>query len=165
MLILVCGLPATGKSTIARKLAKRINATILRTDEVRKKLFKNPTYSKKEKKLVYAAIFATARKLLNKGENVIIDGTFYRKELREEVYKVAEYTGHKIEVVECLAPEDAIKGRMDRRSGRKLLSDADYGVYKKIKHKFAPIRRKHITVNTGKSVEETVNELYKKLGI
>jgi len=44
MLILVCGLPGTGKSTIARELAAHMRGKILRTDEIRRELFKNCTY-------------------------------------------------------------------------------------------------------------------------
>jgi len=44
MLILVCGLPGTGKSTIAREVAVHIRGKILRTDEIRRELFKNCTY-------------------------------------------------------------------------------------------------------------------------
>jgi len=41
MLIVMCGLPRTGKSTLARKLAKRVEAKILRTDSIRREIFKS----------------------------------------------------------------------------------------------------------------------------
>jgi len=36
MLIIVCGLPGTGKTSLARKIAEKIYAVLLRTDVVRK---------------------------------------------------------------------------------------------------------------------------------
>lgn len=40
MLIVMCGLPATGKSTVAEALAKEVKATVLRTDLIRREIFK-----------------------------------------------------------------------------------------------------------------------------
>jgi len=60
MLILICGLPATGKSTVARRLAKALDAEVLRTDIVRKALIGNPTYTEEEKNLIYKTVFLIA---------------------------------------------------------------------------------------------------------
>lgn len=43
MLILVCGLPLTGKSTVAKQIVEDIKCKILRTDVIRKELFKEAT--------------------------------------------------------------------------------------------------------------------------
>jgi len=40
MLIVICGLPGTGKSVTARQIASDINAIILRTDSIRKEMFR-----------------------------------------------------------------------------------------------------------------------------
>lgn len=40
MLVIVCGLPGTGKSVTANQIASDIDATILRTDSIRKEMFK-----------------------------------------------------------------------------------------------------------------------------
>jgi len=40
VLVIVCGLPGTGKTVTANQIADDIGATILRTDSIRKKLFK-----------------------------------------------------------------------------------------------------------------------------
>lgn len=47
-LIIICGLPGTGKTTTAKKIAAKTNSVLLRTDVVRKEtgIF---GYSKKEK--------------------------------------------------------------------------------------------------------------------
>lgn len=162
MLILICGLPGTGKSTVANALARKIGATVLRTDEIRKKLFEEPRYSEEEKELVYRVIFLIAEHLLKNRCNVIIDGTFYKRALRQQVYEIAEKTNSSIEVVECVTPEYLIKRRME--SGRKrALSDADYEVYKKIKDEFEPIERKHIVIDTSRPPEQNLAQLLNEL--
>ena len=57
MLIIICGLPGTGKTFIAKKLAPKINAEHLSTDRIRKELFPEPTYSEDEKNKVYVEMF------------------------------------------------------------------------------------------------------------
>jgi len=89
MLVLITGLPGTGKSTIAMHLARRLRATVLRTDVIRKQLFPQPKYTEEEKELVYKVTFLIAEYLLRAGKNVILDGTFYKRSLRQRVYQLA----------------------------------------------------------------------------
>jgi hypothetical protein len=160
MLILVCGLPASGKSTLSRNLAKKIGAHVLRTDVIRKELIKKPSYTPEEKELVYSVTLLVARYLLRAGEIVILDGTYYKRKLRKRVYKVAKESGVKMVVIECVVPDYIIQRRMDNRKRRKgQPSDADYQVYLKIKGEFQPIRRKHITVDTSKYYKDNLQEV------
>lgn len=164
MLVLVCGLPGTGKSTLSKNLAREIKATVLRTDVVRKELFSSPTYTDEEKRLIYDVIFLVAKYLLLAKRNVIMDGTFYRRTLRREVYNIAERTYSKLHVIECICPEDVIKQRMLRRSKRSRgLSDADFEVYKKIEKVFEPIERGHIKIDTSRSQRESLKDALKAI--
>jgi predicted kinase len=61
MLILVCGLPASGKSTLSRNLAKKIGAHVLRTEVIRLELIKKPSYTPVENELVYSVTLLVAR--------------------------------------------------------------------------------------------------------
>ena len=53
VLIMLCGLPATGKSYLARCLVEQMPFVIVETDFVRKTLFPSPTYSAQEINLVH----------------------------------------------------------------------------------------------------------------
>ncbi len=164
MLVLVCGLPATGKSNLGRNLARKLKAQVLNTDVVRKDLIKKPAYTDDEKELVYKVTFLIARYLILNRRNVVIDGTFYKKRLRERVRKIATMTHTKYRIVECTCPEDLIRERMARRAQRKhSLSDADFDVYEKIKSEFEPIEEDHIVVETNQyhrdSLEYVINKL------
>jgi len=163
MLILICGLPGTGKSTIAMRLASRLKASLLRTDVIRKKLFPSPEYTEAEKELVYRATFLIAEYLLKAGVCVIIDGTFYRRSLRKMVYEVAERTGVRKAVIECTAPEHVIRRRMERRKGRNLPTDADYQVYLKIRGQWEPIEGEHLLIDTSKSISQNLREVLEYL--
>lgn len=164
MLILVCGLPATGKSTVARNIARKLKAVVLSSDIIRKQLFERPTYSKEEKKLVYKAMFLVAEYLLRSDRNVVLDGTFYKRRLRSQVYDISKRTGARLAVVECRAPDESIKRRMGRRTRRKNEpSDADYEIYKKIKTDFEPIKKKHLTLDTSKFKQNNLEEAFRYL--
>jgi predicted kinase len=164
MLVLVCGLPATGKSVVSRNIAKKLKAVVLNTDIIRKQLFKRPIYSSEEKRLVYKVMFLVAEYLLRSDRNVVLDGTYYKRSLRGQIYDISKRTGAKLAVIECRAPEENIKRRTGRRTKRKnQASDADYEIYKKIKTEFEPIRRKHLALDTSKSRQNTLEEMLRYL--
>ena len=160
MLVLITGLPGTGKSTIAMHLARRLRATVLRTDVIRKQLFPQPNYTEEEKELVYKVTFLIAEYLLRAGKNVILDGTFYKRSLRERVYRLARDLRKRLIIVECCAPEAVVKQRMEARAKKKNIpTDADFEVYKKIRDQFEPLRRQRVIVDTSNPLEENLSEI------
>ncbi|MBW2985512.1 adenylyl-sulfate kinase [Candidatus Woesearchaeota archaeon] len=72
--IWITGLPGSGKSTISKELAKKIDAEILRLDEFRSELVPNPKFTDEERKLVYNKLAEKGAKLSEK-KNVIFDAT------------------------------------------------------------------------------------------
>ena len=53
MLLLVSGLPGTGKTFFAEHLSRQLNAEHLNTDKIRKQEIENRSYSEEKKQLVY----------------------------------------------------------------------------------------------------------------
>lgn len=49
MIIVICGLPGVGKTTLAKEIALLVNAVLLSTDKIRKELLSRPTYGRKKK--------------------------------------------------------------------------------------------------------------------
>jgi hypothetical protein len=164
MLVLVTGLPATGKSTMARKLAGKLKGVVLSTDRIRKRLVSRPEYTRGEKEMVYRVMILIAEYLLRSGVTVVLDGTFYLRSLRKQVYSLSSRTGSRLLIVECSCPEEVVRRRLKRRLRRKSLSDADYGVYKKIKNVYEPLLRKHISVDTRKALDQNIEEVITYLG-
>jgi predicted kinase len=82
MLIIVTGLPGTGKSTVAAALARELGADALSTDRIRREAARPPGFSKAEKGSVYERMFARAERRLRAGRSVVLDATFYRERLR-----------------------------------------------------------------------------------
>ena len=118
MLVLVCGLPGTGKSTVARVLRERVAAEWVRTDEVRKALFEKPEYTKEEREFVYDQILKLAEIYLRQNKSVIIDATFHRRATRQKFIDLSKKLGVKLAIVECVCSEEASR-RFIKERGEK----------------------------------------------
>ena len=83
-LLIFCGIPGSGKTTVAALVAKRLKKAVhLQTDSFRAAI-PVPTYSSSESKFVYRALIAAGREALKGGYDTILDGTFPREEFRRE---------------------------------------------------------------------------------
>jgi aminoglycoside phosphotransferase family enzyme len=83
-----CGVPASGKSTLASKLARILSIEVHNSDRLRKTLHgidvftcsSEPTdqglYAPEVKEKVYAYLFELARKAIREGRSVILDAAF-----------------------------------------------------------------------------------------
>jgi len=158
MLVIICGLPGTGKSTLAQELAKRWKAIHISSDSVRLRILKERTYSEKEKQMVYEKMFEEARGLLKRGADAILDATFYQKNLREAARAMAETEKNGCILIECVLGEEKIKERMERRKMGKNESEATFEIYKKVKEEFEEIEEKHLVINTEEPMEKQIEK-------
>ncbi len=147
IIIIVCGLPGVGKTTLAKDLAPLINAVVLSTDKIRKELFPKPMYGRRERGLVYDVLTLLAKYLSSADVNCILDATFTKEKSRREIRKKLHHGTKEIRIIECVCPEDTIIARLKAR--KYDFSDADLSVYRKMKRIYEPVKEKHITVDTS----------------
>jgi predicted kinase len=153
-LILVCGLPGSGKSFFAQKLSIKTDALYLNSDILRKELFPtNRTYSEKEKQEVYDTLLERASHAIKTNKSVVVDATFYKNSLRIPFYTLAKQlncplTLFKIEADETLIRERTSKTRPD--------SEADFNVYLKLKNSFEPIEIPFCTLQSERNNIDTL---------
>ena len=150
MLIVFCGLPGSGKSYLASLLAAELKLDYLNTDILREKKSSEITYSHSNKFLVYENMLAFTIQLLSQGKDVIVDGTFYKKSLRDMFKNKAQNIGHLTKFIYVFADEETIKQRIVTK---RKYSDADFEVYQKIKKSFDYLKCNHLSIDTGTEYE------------
>ncbi|MFC7096896.1 AAA family ATPase [Halobaculum marinum] len=146
-LVVVCGLPGAGKTTVAEAVAERLDATLLRTDVVRKELFPEPAYTSDESRRTYEAVFDRADETLATGESVVLDGTFRRSRRRERARSLARGHDAPFRLLKVACDEAVAKARIRSREGD--ASDADVEVYDILREEFEPIDDPLVVDNSG----------------
>jgi uncharacterized protein len=132
-LVLVGGLPGTGKSTLAAGLADKLGAVLLRSDEIRKHLHAlgDDRYAAATVSATYRELLDEAGRCLRNGESVVLDATWRESQWREEAKVVASTTCSELFEIECVAPAAVAESRIDaRRAGGDCDSDATVEVYR-----------------------------------
>jgi predicted kinase len=134
MIVIVFGLPGSGKSYFASRLAKRLNAEYINSDLTRKKMFKSRTYVTREKSAVYDRMFEEMQVAIRQNRPVVIDGTFHKQDKRE-LFKTAAGPGQPIFFMEIWAREELTRERL---SHPRPDSEADFAVYQLIQGEWDP---------------------------
>ena len=147
MIVLVCGLPGVGKTSIAKEIARITNWAILSTDKIRKELTPNPNYGRRERRIVYVILMLIAKYLQNYGINCILDATFNTENSRKEIKEKLNLKSDQMCIVECVCPEDIVISRLENRKND--FSDADATIYRNMKAPYEPVKEEHIVVDTS----------------
>lgn len=129
-LVLVGGGPGSGKTTLARELAPRIDAVVTSTDDVRHELaqagrlagpsgeFESGLYDPRNVARVYDEVLQRAGDKLANGQSVVLDGTWRDPHQRELARAVADrYHCATVELACVLDVTDAMDRIRSRGSG------------------------------------------------
>jgi predicted kinase len=163
MLIAMAGLPGTGKSSLARQLARDLSGVILNKDEIRAALFPPSwiEYSTKQDDFCMSILFQVASYLLSENPNryVILDGrTFSYRYQVLELDQAAEKLNIPLKIIECVCSDETARRRLERDvpEGRHPADNRDYALYLSIKARFEPIREPKLVVNTDNDFADCV---------
>jgi predicted kinase len=149
-MILIGGLPGSGKSTLSRGLAERGSFQVIRSDVVRKELAGlSPTtanrpaidqglYSSEWTQRTYTECLKRAEQLLFEGGRVIIDASFAKQDHRTMFIDAALHWGVLLVLLVCRTPPEVARERIARRTGD--ASDADVSVYERIRDRWDGLR-------------------------
>lgn len=159
-LIVVSGLPGTGKTYFCGKLAEKLQFVILESDSLRKILFQLPDYSARESSQLFRAIHLLIEKLLKKGISIILDATNLSERNREHLYGIADRLDIKLVIVRVEAPPEVVQERLaTRQRNSDSKSDADWAVYRKMKPSVQKIRRNHYAVDTSRDITPVLDKI------
>lgn len=163
-LIVVSGLPGTGKTYFCNRLAERLPSVVLESDVLRKTLFSPPVYSAKESSQLFRAIHRLIERLLVKGIPVILDATNLSERNREYLYSIADRLDVKLVLVRVEAPPEIVRQRLEaRREKSDNNSDADWAIYRRMKYSVQRIRRNHYAVDTSRDITPVLDKIVKEV--
>ena len=171
----VCGMIASGKSTVADALAESLDIPVLRSDEIRKQLFglapeesaesdfQKGVYSRQATGLTYGKQLMDARELVDKGRSAILDATFGDPHRRDEVRRMAKKTHANLFFILCECPNHVIRERLLAREKRPGVSDARLRHFDDIKKTFAPFddipEKNLIRVDSSESIDKCMEHI------
>ena len=127
-LVLLGGLPGTGKSTIAAEVGASIGAIVLRSDEVRKELaglepttaaaatYGEGIYTQEATTATYAELLRQAGIALGRGETVILDASWTDGGQRDAARATAKVRNAELIELVCVAPAPVASARLRSRS-------------------------------------------------
>ena len=165
-LIVVSGLPGTGKTYFSQKLAESLPFIILESDALRKALFSSPNHSPQESSHLFQACHHLIEALLKNGIPVILDATNLSERYREHLYSIADRLGVKLVLVRVEASPQVVYERLKARvSGINPAdkSDTDWDVYQRMKPSVQKIRRNHYVVNTSRDITPVLAKIMREV--
>lgn len=133
LLLVICGVTASGKSTVAHELSVCSGLTLLASDHVRKQRAGLPPderagaehYRPDASRETYRELGERARGELSRTGGAIVDATFRRREDRDAFAAAIGQSTSAALFVECRAPRDTLRQRArDRESDPARVSDA-----------------------------------------
>jgi aminoglycoside phosphotransferase family enzyme/predicted kinase len=144
-LVLVGGLPGTGKSALSDALAARLPFTVLRTDEVRggarseePAAFGEGRYRADAIASTYEQLLGRARALLELGESVVLDASWSIAVLRSQARELARATTSDLVELRCDAAATVARARMNARRDRGVdASEATPAIAEEMAARFA----------------------------
>jgi predicted kinase len=154
MIIIVFGLPGSGKTYFARALANTLQATYINSDTIRETFPDQNRYSRPDKNIVYDMMLNKMMKAMHEGQTVVLDATFYKNDLRR---RFTSYVREQdlVYFVEIVANELLIKDRLSRRRN----SHADFDTYKLVKDDWDPVQFPHLTIqSTDDNITEMISQ-------
>lgn len=122
-LILMAGLPGTGKSTSSKRLATKLGYHLISQNDVRREhgMKDMPLHQEGVLRDVDRRVF----KALSEGKGVVLDAAHRGGHRRHQLYGIASGFGVEVAVVECVTTEAEAKRRMQARpTGDGLVVDA-----------------------------------------
>jgi predicted kinase len=159
MLIALAGLPAAGKTTIARALARRVRATHLRIDTIEQALRASGMLRDDVGPAGYVVAYALAEEMLRHGQVVIADSVNPLRLTREAWRAVAARAQVPIVEIEIVRSDaDDHRRHLEAREvdidGLAPLAWADV-----VARVYEPWDRLHVVIDTtGRTVEQSATE-------
>jgi predicted kinase len=160
MLILMAGLPGSGKTTLARELAARTSGRVVSKDKTRHAIFRpdEVEYSSRQDDFCMKLMLQTATYLfeLNRERLVFLDGrTFSRRYQIDNVIVAAAAMQQPWRIIECVCSDETAKQRLEQQleSSGHPAGNRDFQLYLAVKARYEAITLPKTVIDTNHPLE------------
>ena len=164
MLIVFGGLPGTGKTTVAKALAEKLHAVLLRVDTIEQAIRSSAVVETDIGPAGYIVAYRLAEDNLRIGSVVVADSVNPLQVTRDAWLSVAKHTSSKVAEVEVIC-SDAVEHRRRVETRRSDIEQLKLPEWQDIiDREYENWNRSHIVIDTAsKTVTDTVAELLARL--
>ena len=167
VLIVLTGLPGTGKTHFAGELQKRLPLSVLESDRLRKILAAHPKYTPGESARLFAACHLIIEEYLGQGRQVLFDATNLTEHFRQPLYLIAQRTSAPLVLLRFTASREIVRQRLAERAAgldTEGHSDAGWLIYSRMYPHEEAILRQHLTVGSSKDISAALDEVVRLAG-
>jgi hypothetical protein len=177
--VAVGGIIASGKSTVAERLADEMSAPVVDADRTRKSMVgvdpHHPlheaawagAYDPGFTERVYGEVMRRAEIVLASGRPVIIDASFRSPTMRAKARERAVAHGVPFRFIECRADPEVCRARLAQRTRTAGVSDGRLDVFDAFRSRFEPVTElpptEHVVLDTTRPVDESLGVLRRYL--
>jgi uncharacterized protein len=183
LLLVVGGLSGTGKSVLARRLARILGGAHISSDIVRKEMsghepatplaapYGAGIYESSVTADTYQALIDRGREIIESGQSAILDATFLDEHWRGRARDAVELLDCDLLFVECACPPDIVLQRLEQRiTSADQASDADKAIYQRQRERYGDTMvqlrdMSHMVVETDRPSALALDEVLRRIDL
>jgi predicted kinase len=163
-LIVLCGPPCSGKTTLAAELHSETSLPYLAIDSILQRVLPDSSFEEADRNLAYRVLGLAAEHLLAAGRGVIVDGTFGRAPHLKDLEALAATFEASFFLIECRIDVDIAVRRFRDRGGRHPAADLDAERVRQLNQSY-PYRFKGLVLDTSCCFDDCLAEIRRYVGL